>query len=244
MKAGKLIVLGLAAIMAVSSCKKPVASAKLKTEADSVSYCMGLSIGKNLKEGKVKEINSKLMAKAIDQVLKGDSVMFNDAKINEIMQTYFMKLRKAEMDKNLKEGQAFLAKNKSNSGIVVLPSGLQYQVLKTGNGATPTATDMVAVQYVGSTIDGKVFDKQEGKDTAKFEVGKVIPGWTEALEKMTVGSRWKLFVPSTLAYGENGAGRVIPPNATLIFEVELIGITKQAPKPEAKQDAKMNSRKK
>lgn len=128
-------------------------------------------------------------------------------------------------EKNTKEGEAFLEANKKKSGVITLPSGLQYKILKEGNGAKPTATQTVKCHYRGTLIDGKEFDSsyKRGEPT-EFPVGGVIKGWTEALQLMPVGSKWELYIPSTLAYGERGAGQTIGPNAVLIFEIELLSI--------------------
>lgn len=222
----KIVVLGLACMIALGSCNKnkPV-KVKLGSDIDSVSYCLGLSIGKSLRDGaKLEKINTKLMAKAIEQVFDKDSVPFNDMKINEVIQVYMMKQHQKVSGQNMKIGQDFLSKNKTKSGVISLPSGLQYKVITDGNGAVPKATDMVAVHYKGMSINGKVFDKQEGKDSAKFVVNQVIPAWTEILQKMKVGSKWTIYVPANLAYGERGAGNVIEPNETLIFDIELLKI--------------------
>ena len=128
-------------------------------------------------------------------------------------------------EENLSQGEAFLVENGKREGVISLPSGLQYEVIRDGSGDTPGATDTVVTHYRGSLIDGKEFDSSHHRgEPASFPVNRVISGWTEALQLMTVGSKWKLFIPSNLAYGEGGAGKVIGPNATLIFEIELLGI--------------------
>ena len=140
-----------------------------------------------------------------------------------------MKKREEEQkklaEKNAKEGEAFFAENKKKEGIVTLPSGLQYKVIKEGDGPTPKATDTVSVNYKGTFIDGTEFDSSYKRNQpATFKVKGVIPGWVEALQLMKVGSKWQIFIPASLAYGDKGAGNVIGPNATLIFEVELLSI--------------------
>ena len=144
-----------------------------------------------------------------------------------IINEYFIKLQKEKMEINKKAGEEFLHINKGRAGVVELPSGLQYQVLKHGNGAKPSATDKVIGHYHGTLINGTVFDSsvQRGQP-AVFGVNQVIPGWVEALQLMPVGSKWRLFIPSNLAYGEHGAGEMIEPNSTLIFDVELLDIVK------------------
>jgi FKBP-type peptidyl-prolyl cis-trans isomerase FklB len=141
------------------------------------------------------------------------------------MMTKMQVKQKADGDKNKKAGEAFLAANKKKDGVVTLPSGLQYKILKAGNGAKPTASQTVSCNYRGTLIDGKEFDSSErnGKP-AEFPVGQVIKGWVEALQLMPVGSKWQLFIPSDLAYGANGQGQIIGPNAVLIFDIELLSI--------------------
>jgi FKBP-type peptidyl-prolyl cis-trans isomerase FklB len=141
------------------------------------------------------------------------------------MSTKMQAKQKIEGDKNKKEGEAFLEANKKKDGVITLPSGLQYKILKEGSGAKPTATQTVKCNYRGTLIDGKEFDSsyKRGEPT-EFPVGQVIKGWTEALQLMPVGSKWQLYIPSNLAYGENGGGSMIGPNAVLIFDIELISI--------------------
>jgi FKBP-type peptidyl-prolyl cis-trans isomerase FklB len=225
-----VVIILLASTFVFSSCKKQPVKVKLRSEVDSVSYCIGLSIGRNLKEqSNLEKINTRLMAEAIDQVFNKDSVAFDAQKANTVLNIYFMKLHTESLVKNMKESKDFLEKNKTQKDIKVLPDGLQYQVLKEGNGPIPLETDMVKVHYTGTTIDGKKFDSSlDRKEPAQFMVNQVIKGWTEALKMMKVGSKWKIFIPSELAYGEKGAGNVIKPNSALIFEVELISIEKPA----------------
>ena len=150
----------------------------------------------------------------------------------KFIQGYFQKLAKIQGDKNKTEGEEFLAKNKEKEGVKTTDSGLQYEIIKEGTGPKPKETDKVKVDYTGTLIDGTVFDSsvQRGQP-ATFGVNQVIPGWTEALEMMPVGSKWKIYIPSDLGYGERGAGKDIGPNSTLIFEVELLDIvTDQAKK--------------
>ena len=141
------------------------------------------------------------------------------------MKFFGFKDRKQLAEENQSKGEAFLAENGKRDGVVSLPSGLQYEVIHDGNGDTPSKTDTVVTHYRGTLIDGKEFDSSLRRgEPASFPVNRVISGWTEALQLMTVGSKWKLFIPSNLAYGERGAGKVIGPHATLIFEIELLGI--------------------
>jgi len=206
-------------------------SAILKTERDKVSYSMGMDIGRMLKMQGV-DVDLELATRGFKDAYTGNQALLTDEEMQEVL-TNFKKefiakqqeLAKQQGEKNKKEGEIFLEANKKKEGVQTLPSGLQYKVLKAGAGKKPTATDTVTVHYRGTLIDGKEFDSSypRGKPVT-FPVNGVIPGWTEALPLMEEGAKWELFIPSNLAYGERGAGRDIGPNATLIFEVELISI--------------------
>jgi len=205
---------------------------KLTNKNDSVSYALGVLIGENNKQQMksapgVDQLNKEILIAAFQKSFMGDSVQIKAAKANGLIQAFFAKVSSEEGAKNLKIGEEFLAANKSKPGVVTLPSGLQYEIIKAGTGPKPVATDEVKCHYHGTTIDGKVFDSSIGKEPVNFPVNRVIPGWTEALQLMPVGSKWKLFIPAALAYGEKGAGADIKPNATLIFEVELLEIVKK-----------------
>lgn len=215
--------------------KKPVTAAKpkpavpqviMKNALDSFSYAMGLSIASFYKEQGVQNINSNLVVRALNDLKTGKPLM-DDAQANTCMVNYVQEMRGEKAAGNKKAGEAFLAQNKKQPGIISLPSGLQYQVLKESTGVKPAATDKVKVHYTGSLLDGTVFDSsvQRG-EPLEIAVNAVIPGWIEALQLMPVGSKWKLFIPSHLAYGDSGAGPAIKPGSTLIFEVELLDIVK------------------
>ena len=194
---------------------------------DKVSYALGLSIGNNFENSGIKDLQVEDFIKGLTDVMdeKQPAITYDEAK--EVINEYFIKLQKENMEINKKAGEEFLHINKGRAGVVELPSGLQYQVLKQGNGAKPSATDKVKCHYHGTLINGTVFDSsvQRGQP-AVFGVNQVIPGWVEALQLMPVGSKWRLFIPSNLAYGEHGAGEMIEPNSTLIFDVELLDIVK------------------
>ncbi len=176
----------------------------------------------------VDQLDKKILIAAFEKAFLGDSVKIKPQHANEIIQKFFGQISKAEGDKNLKEGEEFLAKNKTKSGVVTTASGLQYEIIKAGTGPKPKAEDEVKCHYKGTLIDGKVFDSSiERGEPATFPVNRVIPGWTEALQLMPVGSKWKLYIPASLGYGERGAGQDIKPNSTLIFEVELLEIVKK-----------------
>ena len=198
---------------------------ELKTEMDSLSYSIGINIANNLKSSGVDTINADAVAAAINDVLVGNDTTIDITKANEIINTFFQGAaeRKAKADR--KEGVDFLAANSKKEGVITLPSGLQYKVVKMGEGPKPTPSDKVTTHYHGTTIDGKVFDSSVDRGTpASFPVGGVIQGWQEALVLMPVGSKWVLYIPENLAYGERGAGNDIGPYSTLIFEIELIKI--------------------
>ena len=194
---------------------------------DKVSYALGLSIGNNFQNSGIKDLQVEDFIKGLTDVMeeKQPAITYDEAK--EVINEYFIKLQKEKMEINKTAGEEFLHINKGRAGVVELPSGLQYQVLKQGNGAKPSATDKVKCHYHGTLINGTVFDSsvQRGQP-AVFGVNQVIPGWVEALQLMPVGSKWRLFIPSNLAYGEHGAGEMIEPNSTLIFDVELLDIVK------------------
>lgn len=194
---------------------------------DKVSYALGLSIGNNFQNSGIKDLQVEDFIKGLTDVMeeKQPAITYDEAK--EVINEYFIKLQKEKMEINKKAGEEFLHINKGRAGVVELPSGLQYQVLKQGNGAKPSATDKVKCHYHGTLINGTVFDSsvQRGQP-AVFGVNQVIPGWVEALQLMPVGSKWRLFIPSNLAYGEHVAGEMIEPNSTLIFDVELLDIVK------------------
>lgn len=192
---------------------------------DKISYALGLSIANNFLASGIKEVNIEDFSKGLGDILanKTPDMTYDEAK--NIINEYFTKLQEEKLEINKKAGEEFLKINKEKSGVVTLPSGLQYEVLTKGEGSAPKSSDQVKVHYTGTLIDGTVFDSsvQRG-EPAVFGVTQVIPGWVEALQLMPVGSKWKLAIPSELAYGAAGAGQSIEPNSTLIFEVELLDI--------------------
>lgn len=198
---------------------------ELKTQQDSLSYALGVLWGQNIKQQGFNEINTTVFAASVQEVLKGGQTKLDIKAANDIVRGQMNKAKEAAKKKNMSEGEAFLTKNAARPGVVTLPSGLQYEVLVEGTGAIPKSSDQVSVHYTGTLIDGTVFDSsvQRG-EPATFPVTGVIKGWVEALQLMKVGSKWKLFIPQQLAYGERGAGGQIGPFATLVFEVELLGI--------------------
>ena len=190
-----------------------------------VSYALGMSIANNIMASGVNGLDVEEFVKAITTYMAGEEPAMTPAEAQQVLNDYFTKLQEEQTAALKAEGEAFLAQNAKNEGVVTLPSGLQYKVLKSGNGATPKASDSVECHYEGRLISGTVFDSsyQRG-ETATFGVNQVIPGWVEALQLMKEGDKWQLFIPYNLAYGERGAGAQIPPFATLIFDVELIKV--------------------
>jgi len=192
---------------------------------DSVSKSLGMIMGSNLKSQGFDELNAEVFANAMAQSMNEEPGQAALQAANSIVTEYLKQRQDVKFKPLKKEGEAFLAANKEKEDVKVTDSGLQYKVLEEGNGPIPTATDKVEVHYHGTLIDGTVFDSsvERGKPIS-FPVNGVIQGWQEALQLMPVGSKWKLFIPYDLAYGERGAGETIKPFATLIFEVELLGI--------------------
>ena len=201
-------------------------AAALKNSADSFSYAIGLSIASFYKAQGISNINNQLVLKALSDA-KVEKPLLNETQVNNCIVNYMQTARSAKASPNKKAGEAFLAENKKKAGIITLPSGLQYQVTKEGTGPKPSIEDQVKVHYHGMLIDGTVFDSSvERGQPITLGLKNVIPGWTEALQLMPVGSKWKLFIPSDLAYGDNPAGPSIKEGSTLIFDVELIEIVK------------------
>jgi FKBP-type peptidyl-prolyl cis-trans isomerase FklB len=207
------------------SIKSTMSAQKLTNEIDSVSYSLGVNIGENLKT-QFPDINLKNFELAIKDVLDNQKEpKISGADAQKVIQNYFQKQQAKVSESVIEEGKKFLTENSKKVGVVTLESGLQYETIKSGEGAKPTINDQVTTHYHGTLLDGTVFDSSvERGQPATFPVSGVIKGWTEALQLMTVGSKWKLFVPYDLAYGERGAGPKIGPYTTLIFEVELISI--------------------
>ena len=207
---------------------------KENNQLDRLSYALGLSMGTNFNSSGIPTLSTKDFADGVAAVYDGAAPKMSYDEAKQVIQVFFTQLQEkqnqamAEMAKvNAEAGKKFLEENAKRDEVKVTASGLQYEVLTEGNGDIPTASDTVKVHYTGTLIDGTVFDSsvQRG-EPAVFGVTQVIPGWVEALQMMNAGSKWRLYIPSDLAYGQNGAGNVIGPNATLIFEVELLEIVK------------------
>lgn len=233
MKNAILFVAVVAMMIAATSCQPGGApDVKLETRADSASYAIGVLVGANNKkqlEGAPggKTMNIEAMAQAFRSSSLGEEVKISEEDANALIQKFFMEENDREAQENLEAGNKFLEENGKREGVTTTESGLQYEVLTEGTGEKPAATDQVRVHYHGTLIDGTVFDSSvdRGEPTV-FGVNRVIPGWTEALELMPVGSKWKVYIPAELAYGERGAGANIGPNSALVFEVELLEIVK------------------
>lgn len=204
---------------------------EMKTVTDKASYAIGLNIGNSITSDEL-EVNADLLIRGLTDALRKAEPALSEEEMVNAMQAYQQQAIAKMAEKrnqagaaNAQKGKAFLEANKQKPGVVTTKSGLQYKVLKQGTGATPKATDTVKTHYTGTLIDGTVFDSSvERGEPATFPVNGVIAGWTEALQLMKVGSKYQLFVPAELAYGERGAGGAIGPNETLVFEVELLGI--------------------
>ena len=192
---------------------------------DEVSYALGLSIGQNFKASGIKAITSEDFIAGLQDALAEREPQMTTDRAREVINQLFMRLQQEESELNAAAGKEYQEIMRHKSGVVTLPSGLQYEIIKEGSGAKPKATDKVRVHYHGTLINGIVFDSSvERGEPAEFPLNAVIPGWTEILQLMPVGSKWRVVIPSELAYGSRGAGDVIRPNMTLIFEIELLDI--------------------
>ncbi|HOH74776.1 MAG TPA: FKBP-type peptidyl-prolyl cis-trans isomerase [Paludibacteraceae bacterium] len=234
----KYIVVALS-VLVLSSCAIFAPKNKTKVEQkpalvltntiDSVSYAIGVNVGTVFKQQMLQfpggDYDVTILAEAFSVALKGDTTLLSYDQANAFLDAYLSKIQEAETQKSKSEGETFLAENKKREGVVTLPSGLQYQIVKQGDGPKPKETDKVKVHYEGFLLNGKKFDSSLDRgEPISFPLNQVIQGWTEGLQLMPVGSKYTLYIPYQLAYGEQGAGQFIPPFATLIFEVELLGI--------------------
>ena len=239
MKISLITLLGIGVASSILAADPP----ELKTPKDKVSYSLGLNTGKNWKKQSV-DVDVEMVSKGLRDGMTDGTPLLSDKEVGEILKNYGAELRakqeekrKMEGEKNKMEGEKFLAENAKKTGVVTLPSGLQYKVIKQGDGPMPTTNDTVMCHYRGTLIDGKEFDSssKRGPEPASFGVTRVIKGWTEALLQMKTGSKWQLYIPSALAYGERGAGADIGPNSALIFDIELASIKPPEPPHAAQQ---------
>ena len=192
---------------------------------DKFSYGLGMGIGQNLLSMGVNNMNIEDFVKALKDVLSGAKTEMSHSEAQQVVNEHFRKLAEAAYEQNKASGEAFLAANAKKEGVTVLPSGLQYEVITEGNGKKPSATDRVQCHYEGTLIDGTVFDSSIKRgEPAVFGVNQVIKGWVEALQLMQEGAKWRLYIPYDMAYGEHGAGEMIPPYSALVFDVELIKV--------------------
>ena len=234
MKAKWILVLGLGLLAIPARAQDSTAPA---TQKDKVSYGIGVGVAKTLKAQGI-DVNLDLVVKGLRDALSGQKLAMSDEEINSTMSALQQEVNQKQMqeraklaDDNKKAGDAFLVDNGKRDGVVTLPSGLQYKVVKAADGKKPTDADTVSCNYKGTLIDGTEFDKSQAGQPATFQVGGVISGFREGLKLMPVGSTWQFFIPANLAYGERGAGNVIGPNTTLVFEVELVSIKDKAANP-------------
>ncbi|HEY2650226.1 MAG TPA: FKBP-type peptidyl-prolyl cis-trans isomerase [Puia sp.] len=205
----------------------PTASVKLNNQTDSLSYSIGIMVASFYKQQGITNINDAIVNRAIKDKMSGDSTLLTEQQCNQVLMGFIEKAKAEKAAAAKKQGEAFLAENKTKPGVVTTASGLQYMVLKQGTGPKPALTDKVKCDYEGKLIDGTVFDSsvKQGKPI-EFAVNGVIAGWTEALQLMNTGSKYRLFIPSNLAYGDQQMGSDIKPGSTLIFDVDLIEIVK------------------
>ncbi len=226
---GASLAVGL--LLTAAGCGAGEKKIELNDQKSKVSYGIGMSLGADFKAQGI-DIDPAVLAQAIKDVTSGGKTLMTEEEVRKVITDFQQELvakqeakAKEAGAKNLNDGAAFLAANSKKEGVVTLPSGLQYKIEKKGTGKKPTAKDSVTVHYKGTLIDGTEFDSSYKRgEPVSFPVGGVIPGWTEALQLMEEGSKWQLFIPASLAYGERGAGAQIGPNSTLIFDVELLKV--------------------
>lgn len=227
MKKNILIALGLFGALFYASCQNKQ-SADLKSEVDTVSYSLGVSIAQNLKMNGFDSINAAAFAEGINDFMNDENPKIHPSMADQLISAYITTKRARAFEETKKEGEDFLASNKDKENIKTTESGLQYEVVEEGSGISPDENDNVTVHYTGKTIDGEVFDSSvERGEPVTFQLNQVIRGWSEGLQLMKEGAKWKLYVPAELGYGERGTpDGSIPPNSALIFDVELISVEK------------------
>ena len=227
MKSKWIVLCGLVVMVTQAGAEE---AAPLKTKKDMLSYSIGVSIGKNLKREDT-DVDLNYLIQGLKSSLAGEHLLLSDKEWRGVLNSYQSEIslhakvtRQQAMEVNKKKADAFLSENKTKEGVVVLPSGVQYKIIKAGDGSKPVDSSMVQVNYRGTRIDGMEFDATEPDHPAKFKLSALIAGWKEALKLMPTGSKWQIVIPPQLAYGERGAGSDIGPNEALIFEVALMAI--------------------
>jgi FKBP-type peptidyl-prolyl cis-trans isomerase FklB len=219
----------VAALLAVAVPGIAADKPELKTEPEKNGYSAGYDIGRSVQR-QIADVDAEAMARGLKDAMSGTAPALPEQEMQQRFMTVRQESARKIVEKNKKDGEAFLAKNKGEKGVKTTASGLQYKVITAGKGKQPAAEDTVTVNYRGTLVDGTEFDSSYKRNQpATFPVKGVIPGWTEALQLMKEGSKWMLYLPSTIAYGERGAGNMIGPNSALIFEVELLSINKPNP---------------
>ncbi|MBI3718706.1 MAG: FKBP-type peptidyl-prolyl cis-trans isomerase [Sphingobacteriales bacterium] len=202
--------------------KTPIAS--LKTKLDSLSYAFGQSVASQLKNVEVKDLNYAIFRKGVEDGMKGAKSAMSSEQMNNCLNEHFMGEKMKEVNAAKAEGKKFLAENKKRSGVIELPNGLQYEIIKTGNGPVPKVSDTIVAHYAGTLLNGKEFDNSYKRgEPIRYPANHLVKGWTEALTRMPAGSKWKLYIPSDLGYGDYGQGE-IPGGAVLVFEMELLEV--------------------
>ena len=227
------LLMGLSMLYLMTSCQQnTVYDVDLDSRIDSVSYSIGLIYGLNLSREGIDSLNPYLIGKGFDDLYRDQDFLMDEAEAEAILRAFFAEMQEGQMLEEYgdikEEGEKFLEENKAREDVITLPSGLQYLVLEEGTGPKPKETDVVKVYYKGSFVDGSVFEETPEGEPVSFPVNRVIRGWTEALQLMPVGSKWRLFIPYDLAYGtQYREGSPILPYSTLVFDVELLGIEEQ-----------------
>lgn len=220
----------LCSVVVASSQARSEEATDFKTDKDRLSYGIGVSVAKNFKKQGT-DVDLDIFIKGLKSALAGEKLLMSEKELHKVMNKYQGEVRQSAMltkrlalEDNKKKGEAFLAENKAKDGVIALPSGVQYKILKAGNGKNPIDSDVVQVYYRNTLLDGTEFDATEPGKPVDLKVSSLIAGWKEALKLMPAGSKWQIFIPSQLAYGERGVGSDIGPNEMLVFDVELLAV--------------------